>query len=107
MTRRGLFIALSVAGVAALLFGIWPQLDLKLARLFYSEETHRFVLGPVGLAEFVRRAAMCIAWALAAPALIAPIVKLIRPGKPLIVPGRAVVFLVTTVLVTAAVLPSM
>ncbi len=34
MNRTGLFIALSLALVVGLLFGIFPELDLKLAALF-------------------------------------------------------------------------
>ena len=106
MNRTGLFIALAVGIFAGLLFAIFPQLDLTLSRMFYDEATLRFALGPVGAAEFVRRAAMWIAWAFAAPAIIAPILKLIWPRKPLIIPGRAVLFLLSTMLLTAIVLPN-
>jgi hypothetical protein len=50
---------------------------------------------------------MWIAWALAAPAILAPIIKLFRPRKPLLVPGRAVIFLLSTILLTAIVLPNL
>ena len=36
MNRTGLFIALGLALVIGLLFGIFPELDLKLAALFYD-----------------------------------------------------------------------
>ena len=36
MNRTGLFIALGLALVIGLLFGIYPELDLKLAALFYD-----------------------------------------------------------------------
>ena len=36
MNRTGLFVALSLALVIGLLFGIHPVLDLKLAALFYD-----------------------------------------------------------------------
>jgi lipid A 4'-phosphatase len=49
---------------------------------------------------------MWSAWAFAVPAIVAPIVKLIRPDKPLLVPGRAVIFLLTTIFLTAIVLPN-
>jgi len=34
MNRSGLIIALGLALVVGLLFGIYPELDIKLARLF-------------------------------------------------------------------------
>ena len=36
MNRTGLVIALAVAAVVGLVFGIWPDLDLKLAALFFD-----------------------------------------------------------------------
>ncbi|MEA2830982.1 MAG: lipid 4-phosphatase, partial [Bradyrhizobium sp.] len=36
MNRTGLFIALALALVVGSLFGIYPELDLKLAALFYD-----------------------------------------------------------------------
>ena len=36
MNRSGLLIALALALVIGLLFGIYPELDLKLAALFYD-----------------------------------------------------------------------
>src|SRR5579871_4629630 len=79
MNRTGLIIALSIALVVGLLFGIYPELDLKLASLFYDANTHSFPLFNSALARFAREAAMWIAWALALPAIIALIVKLVRP----------------------------
>ena len=39
MNRTGLFIALGLALVIGLLFGIFPELDLKLAAMFYDPAT--------------------------------------------------------------------
>src|SRR5205085_12036674 len=44
-------------------------------------------------------------WAFTLPAIVALIVKLIRPEKPLLISGRAVVFLLSTILMTAIILP--
>src|SRR5947207_6024878 len=106
MNKTGLLIALGVGGFAALLFAIFPQLDVTLARFFYDETTRRFAFSPSGAAEFVRRSAMWIAWGFAAPAILAPLLKLIWPQKPLIIPGRAALFLLSTILLTAIVLPN-
>ncbi len=42
MNRTGLFIALALTLVVGLLFGIYPELDLKLAALFYDAENKTF-----------------------------------------------------------------
>ena len=57
-----------------------------------------FPLKQNALAAFARDAAMWIAWAFALPALIAIVVKLVRPDRPMLIPGRAAVFLLVTIL---------
>ena len=42
MNRTGLVIALAVAVVVGLIFGIWPDLDLKLAGLFFDPDRRGF-----------------------------------------------------------------
>ncbi len=105
MNRTGLFIALGVGLVTGLLFAFFPQLDLTLAHLFYDSSSRRFTFDPLGKAEYVRRAAMWIAWGFAVPAIVALIVKLIRPEKRLWMSGRAVIFLLSTILINAILLP--
>jgi lipid A 4'-phosphatase len=107
MNRTGLVIALGLALVTGLLFGIFPELDLKLAALFYDAASTSFPLKQNELAAFARDAAMWIAWALALPALIAIVVKLVRPDRPMLIPGRAAVFLLVTILLSAVVLTNL
>jgi len=107
MNRTGLFIALGLALVIGLLFGIFPELDLKLAALFYDGATKSFPLKQDSLAAFARDAAMWVAWALALPALGAVIVKLVRPDRPMLIPGRAAVFLLVTITLSAGVLTNL
>lgn len=107
MNRTGLCIALGLSLVLGLLFGIYPELDLKLAALFYDPASASFPLKQSGLAAFARDGAMWIAWALALPALIAIAGKLLRPDRPMLVPGRAAVFLVVTILLSAVVLSNL
>jgi lipid A 4'-phosphatase len=107
MNRTGLCIALALALVVGLLFGIYPELDLKLAGLFYDPATKSFPLKFNTLAAIARDGAMWIAWGLALPALVALIVKLVRPERPLLVSGRAVVFLLITLLLSAGVLTNL
>ena len=77
---------LGLSLVIGLLFGIFPELDLKLAALFYDPTSASFPLKRSGLAAFVRDGAMWIAWALALPALFAIVGKLLRPAKQQSVP---------------------
>lgn len=107
MNRTGLFIALGLALVIGLLFGIFPELDLKLAALFYDGATKSFPLKQDWLAAFARDAAMWVAWALALPALGAIIMKLVLPARPMLIPGRAAVFLVVTITLSAGVLTNL
>ncbi|HXL12615.1 MAG TPA: phosphatase PAP2 family protein [Bradyrhizobium sp.] len=104
MNRTGLFLALALALVVGLLFGFYPELDLKLAALFYDAPSKSFPLKQNSLAAIARDGAMVIAWALALPAVVALVVKLVRPDRPLMMSGRAVVFLLVTLFLSAGVL---
>jgi lipid A 4'-phosphatase len=103
MNRTGLFVALSLAVVIGLVFGIFPELDLKLASLFYDAQTRSFPLKLNWLAEVARDGAMWIAWGIATPAIAALIIKLVRPDRPLLMSGRAIVFLLLTLTLSAGV----
>jgi membrane-associated PAP2 superfamily phosphatase len=107
MNRTGLFIGLSLAVVIELLFGIYPELDLKIAALFYDPATATFPLKLNAYAALARDAAMWLAWALLVPALAALVIKLIWPERRLMMSGRAVVFLLLTLLLSAGVLTNL
>jgi lipid A 4'-phosphatase len=107
MNRTGLLIALGLALVVGSLFGIYPELDLKLAALFYDPATKTFPLKLDTLAEIARDGAMWVAWGLALPAIVAPLAKLLRPDRPLLMPGRAIIFLLVTLLLSAGVLTNL
>ena len=103
MNRSGLFIALGLALVIGLLFGIYPELDLKLAALFYDAATRSFPLKLNAMAAFARDAAMWLAWGIALPAIVALVAKLARPDRPLLISGRAIIFLLVTLTLSAGV----
>ena len=107
MNRTGLFIALALALVIESLFGIFPELDLKLAALFYDPASKSFPLKLDAMAALARDGAMWISWGLALPALVALVIKLIRPDRPLLVSGRAVVFLLVTLFFAAGLLTNL
>ena len=107
MNRNGLFIVLALTLVVGLLFGIYPELDLKLAGLFYDPATKSFPLKFNTLAAIARDGAMWISWGLALPAILALLVKLARPDRPLLMSGRAIVFLLLTLTLSAGVLTNL
>jgi len=107
MNRTGLFIALGLTLVVGLLFGIFPELDLKLAALFYDAAEKSFPLKLNAIASFARDAAMWVAWALALPALAAFVIKFVRPDRPLLIPGRTVAFLLVTIILSAGILTNL
>src|SRR5512142_1216586 len=107
MNRTGLIVALSLSLFVGLLFGIYPELDLKVAAWFYDSSTKSFPLKLNTLAAIARDGAMWIAWGLALPAIVALVVKLVRPDRPLLVSGRAIVFLLVTLALSAGVLTNL
>jgi lipid A 4'-phosphatase len=107
MNRTGLIIALSLALAVGLLFGVYPELDLKLASWFYDQPSHTFPLKLSAPAVLARDGAMWIAWGLALPAIVSLLVKLARPDRPLLMSGRAVAFLLLTLLLSAGVLTNL
>lgn len=107
MNRTGLFIALALWLLIGVVFALYPELDLKLAALFFDPATNTFPLKLNGWASFARDAAMWIAWAFVLPSLVALVVKLIRPDRPLLVSGRAMVFLLVTIIMSAGILTNL
>jgi lipid A 4'-phosphatase len=97
MNQTGLLIALSIAVVAGLVFGFYPQLDLDLVSLFYHPTTGWVVGGRGWL--LVRNAASGLVALIALPAAIALIGKFVWPHKSTLMPPRhALLMLLTLVL---------
>jgi len=98
MNRTGLIIALAIAAVVGLVFGLFPQLDLYISGFFYgyTEEPLYFALRLRAPLKIARNIAVWIPTLMIIPPLVALIGKLIRPRRPMIIPGRAVLFLILT-----------
>ena len=96
MNRTGLVIALAVAAAVGLVFAIRPDLDLKLAALFFDPERGGFwrAYDPTYLRA--RDAAVWLTTLVAMPASIALALKFVRPRRPLLIPGRAIVLMLLT-----------
>jgi lipid A 4'-phosphatase len=96
MNRTGLVIALAVAAVAGLVLALHPELDLATSRWFYDPAKQDFPLRFERQLTYLRNAAMWIIAALAAPFGIALALKLLLPLRPIIIPGRAILFVLAT-----------
>jgi lipid A 4'-phosphatase len=107
MNRTGLVVALALALVIGLVFGIYPELDLKLAALFYDGAQKIFPMKLNAAAAFARDAAMWVAWALVLPAIVTILAKFVRPDRPMLMSGRAAIFLLVTIILSAGVLTNL
>jgi membrane-associated PAP2 superfamily phosphatase len=94
MNQRGLLIALAVAVVAGLVFGLNPQLDLALVSPFYDSATGWVVSGRGWL--LVRNTAVWLTALIAAPAAIALLGKFVRPHKTTLMPPRHALLMLLT-----------
>jgi lipid A 4'-phosphatase len=98
MNRRGLFAALAVAVVVGLIFGLWPDLDLKLAGLFYDPARDGFWRAFDPAYMRLRDACIWLITIIASSAGLAVVIKLARPDWPMLIPGRVVLMLTTIAL---------
>jgi len=96
MNRTGLLIALAVAVLAGLVFGLYPELDLAIAALFFNPATKRFISTAHPWLGLLRETAMWLITLLVIPAIVALAIKLIAPRRPLLMSGRAIIFLLGT-----------
>jgi lipid A 4'-phosphatase len=99
MNRTGLLIALAIAVAGGAVFGLYPELDLRIARYFYgfedaSHNVFAWRLSPPLMRA--RDAGLWIGTILAAPAVFSLVIKLILPRRKLLMSGRAIVFLIAT-----------
>ncbi len=96
MNRTGLIIALAIAAVVGGVFAVFPRLDLDISALFYNPATHRFVGLGNNWVEHARDAATWLITLLVAPAFLAVAGKLAMPQRPMLIAGRAALFLIVT-----------
>jgi lipid A 4'-phosphatase len=96
MNRTGLLIALGIAVAVGLIFGVQPGLDLKLAGRFYDPGTSAVWLGDLPLPRWLRWLSLWLVVLIAAPAVVALLVKLWAPHRPLLLPGRAILLMLVT-----------
>ena len=107
MNCTALIIALSIGLIAGVVFGLYPELDLHIAQYFYAFEdaSHNMfafrLYRPLMLA---RNVGLWIGTILVLPAVAALVIKLILPRRKLLIPGRAMVFLIATMVLAPGLL---
>jgi lipid A 4'-phosphatase len=97
MNRIGLILALSICALVGLVFALYPELDIYISGLFFDPVNKRFSLAASSTLGLLREAAKWMVAALVAPAVIALVVKLAFPRRRLLMSGRAMVFLISTI----------
>jgi lipid A 4'-phosphatase len=106
-TRTGLICVLAIAVVAGVLFGVYPDLDLRVAGHFHAIETayhDGFALRFYPPLIRARNFGLWIPALLVAPAVGALVIKLMLPWRKLLMPGRAVVFLIATMILAPGIM---
>ena len=102
MNRTGLLVVLAIGAAIGVTFAAFPELDLKISRLFFEPRERWFALLYYIFAEEhtwllrLRDATMWLVAALALAPVAALILKLLRPTKPMLMSPRSVVFLLGT-----------
>jgi membrane-associated PAP2 superfamily phosphatase len=96
MNRTGLVIALAVAVATGLVFALWPQLDLELAAPFFDEGKRQFVRASDPAYWRLRDGVSWLITLIAMPAVVALVLKLVFPRRPLLIPGRAMLLMLLT-----------
>jgi membrane-associated PAP2 superfamily phosphatase len=96
MNATGLVIVLAAGALVGIVFGIYPQLDIELAALFYDPRLHLWWVEGTDWPTWARDGASYLIALIAAPAVIAVVGKLLLPRRRMLIPGRAALFLLTT-----------
>jgi lipid A 4'-phosphatase len=96
-----ILVAIAVVGVA---FAICPDWDLALSHLFYDPAAKQFPLSFNPTISWLRNKAVLITIACLTCLAASVVLKIIRPGRQMWIPGRAVIFLALTFLLGPGVL---
>ncbi len=98
MNRTGLLIALGIGLLAGVVFAVWPQLDLGVARPYHDlfDDPNYFAWRIDKTVLALRESAMWLVTLALVPPIVALVIKLILPLRPLLVSARAILFLTVT-----------
>jgi lipid A 4'-phosphatase len=107
MHRTGLLVALAIAAAVGLIFTIRPDLDLELAALFFDPERGGFWRAQYRPYLRARDVAMWLTALIAAPAVIALALKLVRPRSTFPLPVRAAALMLLTLVLVPGVVANL
>ena len=96
MNRTGLAIALAVAALVGVVFGVYPQFDLDVSALFFDANKRTFEMGGQAWTLYSRDVASALITLLVAPAFVAIVGKLTLPRRRMLIGGRAALLLIVT-----------
>jgi membrane-associated PAP2 superfamily phosphatase len=96
MHRTGLLIALAIAAAVGLVLGLRPDLDLAFAAPFFDAARGGFWRSYDPFFLRLRDAATWLIALVAVPAVVALVLKLARPRRPMRIPGRAAILMLVT-----------
>lgn len=99
MNRTGLIVALVIAAVNGLVFGLFPGLELGISQHFHdvvdaAGNTFAWRIYPPLMTA--RDIGLWVSTAIIAPVLIALVIKLLLPTRKMLISGRAILFLCVT-----------
>lgn len=100
MNRTGLIVALGLAAVVGLVFGLFPQLDLMISAPFhpiYDVYHNTFALHLYPSLQLARDMGLWVGTVIIILVVAALALKLLLPRRRLLLSGRAILFLMTTV----------
>jgi membrane-associated PAP2 superfamily phosphatase len=92
LSRTGLLIALAIAAVVGLVFGLRPDLDLAISAAFYDPVLKKFPLDKTALIQSLRQGAEWVTILVVTFILLAVALKLVAPQRKMLIPGRAAIF---------------
>ncbi len=99
MNRAGLIIALAVAAVVGVVFAVFPQLDLMMSAPFSAMVVRGMRFSPHVDSRYMlaRDVGLGVGTAIVVLVVAALVLKLLLPRRRLLLPGRAIVFLLATI----------
>jgi membrane-associated PAP2 superfamily phosphatase len=98
MNRTGMIVALGLAAVVGVVFGLFPQLDLMISAPFNAmvENGYNFSLRLSQPLQLARDIGLWVGTAIMIPVVAALAFKLLLPRRRLLLSGRAILFLMAT-----------
>jgi len=107
MNRTGLAIALVIAVMVGVLFGVRPRLDLQISGFFFDPHLHLFKINNQPGVILSRDAARWLVALIVAPAVLALVGKLVMPSRRALIGGRAALLMLVTLALGPGVLANL